>query len=825
MNLSEIIFVQESMWETMNFLAKSEKVMFIQKKKNSKLQKEDHLQKYASDTVNRCQELHTKIHFLEDTMTKFNFEKQELDHATNFYIDAIDKHRIRNSIEGEQLFTKYERELNRNYDIISKHIENRDQLIKKTVYNLEKLEAVKLSEKLLPEDFASRDTNFDDNDDKKLFAFFGLIPTENLFYLQKILFRLMRGNLFFKYANLDISEYFREDELNGLETKPKSLIFILTPAGENDLLKEKIEKILLTNNFEQMDIPYNVRKVEIKIEAEQEVNDNRDILSKTNKEIIEILENLESENEISNLKLLSVCKLVISREMNFCKKLIFLEKQENLYSLMIWVPKKYYEYISKELNNIRSEDESFTKPKLIKHDIKDANQLSVTKIPTYFDNSVFTSPFQEIVDTYGVPRYQEANPALFTIISFPFFFGLMFGDVGHGSFILLAGCLLLHVKDPNSTLYRVKWLIFLMGLFAVYCGLIYSEFFATPLPLFNSCYNVNSENFEKKEPDCVYPFGLDYVWYLSSNETSFLNSFKMKFSIIIGVIQMLFGTSLKATNALYFSKWEDLIFEAIPQFLFMFVTFGYMSFCIIYKWLINWDGRNPPSIIQLFINFTNVEEPLYGDGHLQQTLQNIFVITCFVCLFLMILPKPIVVYLRQKKETKKGTPLSHHDEDIESKNALFSKNLIQKGDENSLKSEDNISHEEHSHSHSFGELMVDQLIETIEYALGSISNTASYLRLWALSLAHGQLAKVFYTMILASSIQSSSSVAISTIGITIGFVVFFAVTCAVILMMDSMECFLHGLRLHWVEFQNKFFKGDGIAFEGFKHSIHQPNKK
>ena len=30
MNLSEIIFVQESMWETMNFLAKSEKVMFIQ---------------------------------------------------------------------------------------------------------------------------------------------------------------------------------------------------------------------------------------------------------------------------------------------------------------------------------------------------------------------------------------------------------------------------------------------------------------------------------------------------------------------------------------------------------------------------------------------------------------------------------------------------------------------------------------------------------------------------------------------------------------------------------------------------------------------------
>lgn len=90
--------------------------------------------------------------------------------------------------------------------------------------------------------------------------------------------------------------------------------------------------------------------------------------------------------------------------------------------------------------------------------------------------------------------FQEINPAIFAIVTFPFLFGVMFGDIGHGVMLLIAGiilCMTSHkMKDTGAEAFRmIRYLILLMGIFATFNGFIYNEFFAIPLDLWGSCYS------------------------------------------------------------------------------------------------------------------------------------------------------------------------------------------------------------------------------------------------------------------------------------------------------------------------------------------------
>lgn len=126
-----------------------------------------------------------------------------------------------------------------------------------------------------------------------------------------------------------------------------------------------------------------------------------------------------------------------------------------------------------------------------------------------------------------------------------------------------------------------------MGFFATFCGLIYNDFLSVPFPLQHSCYS--HENEPKRNQGCNYNIGIDYAWHHSLNGIGHVNSLKMKMSIIIGVIHMILGIILKGINTIHFKEYASFIFDFLPQLVFMTCTFGYMVFCIIYKWFLDFS--------------------------------------------------------------------------------------------------------------------------------------------------------------------------------------------------------------------------------------------
>jgi V-type H+-transporting ATPase subunit a len=101
----------------------------------------------------------------------------------------------------------------------------------------------------------------------------------------------------------------------------------------------------------------------------------------------------------------------------------------------------------------------------------------------------------------------------------------------------------------------------------------------------------------------MYPIGLDPAWSVADNNLNYVNSLKMKISVIIGVLHMTLGVFVKAGNAMFFGRWVELFFEFLPQLAFLLLLFGYMDFLIVYKWLQAWpDPSIAPSIITTMIN-------------------------------------------------------------------------------------------------------------------------------------------------------------------------------------------------------------------------------
>ena len=826
------------------------------------LTKDDYeAKKNFGEMIKRCDEMKKKISDFSTICSKFKipFNNNNFSfHDLNILLNEDMKERDKKL--GSTYFDLVENEILENDRKINELVNSHSQLKEDLISLIEKKYVISKASELVRnnmalENFGDSDSDNDGiriNTNTNLVLIAGTVPVENELKMKRMIFRISRGNAVTTFYSLEINkdEYLltstvkkrkysyidekenvlieKDDALNesilsnqkiGTINTKKKIFSIVFTGGEENILLKKILKVCEIFQASRFNIPRTALIEEEMASLVKDINEKRNML-------------ISIEN---NLKYLMVEKNNYKGRKGFRYFLykLFFEQQrliyinlgkcilrENFIDGKVWIPKNKLGEVQTLLSTLFSNQENKASAHL--EDI----ELDVdNKPPTFILTNEFTYIPQLIVDTYGIPRYQEINPGYFTIITFPFLFGVMFGDIGHGLFLLIFSIYLIinnnkFSSNNNKSIFHLlssaRYFLLLMACFALFCGLLYNDFLSIPL-YFKSCYPKfgNSGEYLKKDKNCKYSFGLDPVWTISTNELMFVNSLKMKFSVIFGVFQMTLGIILNGFNFIYEKNYLEYLCVFIPQLIFMLILFGYMDFLIFIKWSIDYEGKENQApdiksyLMNIFLKFgelpqkpeENKEWILLGSREFTEKVHLFIFILSIICLLVMLIPKIYFSYAKahEKYKLKRLVTLNNALKDNMTENLLQSEDINDNDNREPL----------------ISDFIVASIIETIEFALGSISNTASYLRLWALSLAHSQLSSVFFTYSIGMVSMITDYYFLNGFLLSFVYIIFAIITFGVLLCIDLMECFLHTLRLHWVEFQNKFYKADGYKFQPF----------
>ncbi|XP_037714625.1 V-type proton ATPase 116 kDa subunit a1 isoform X8 [Drosophila subpulchrella] len=643
----------------------------------------------------------------------------------------------------------------------------------------------------------------------------GVILRERLPAFERMLWRACRGNVFLRQAMIETP---LEDPTNGDQVHKS--VFIIFFQG--DQLKTRVKKIcegFRATLYPCPEAPADRREMAMGVMTR--IEDLNTVLGQTQDHRHRVL--VAAAKNLKNW-FVKVRKIkAIYHTLN----LFNLDVTQKCLIAECWVPLLDIETIQLALRRGTERSGSSVPPIL--------NRMQTFENPpTYNRTNKFTKAFQALIDAYGVASYREMNPAPYTIITFPFLFAVMFGDLGHGAIMALFGLWMIRkekglaAQKTDNEIWNIffggRYIIFLMGVFSMYTGLIYNDIFSKSLNIFGShwhlSYNkstVMDNKFLQLSPKgdyegAPYPFGMDPIWQVAgANKIIFHNAYKMKISIIFGVVHMIFGVVMSWHNHTYFRNRISLMYEFIPQLIFLLLLFFYMVLLMFIKW-IKFAATNDkpyseacaPSILITFIDMVlfNTPKPppekcetymFFG----QHFIQVLFVLVAVGCIPVMLLAKPLLIMQARKQANVQ--PIAGATSDAETG-----------GVSNGGSHGGGGGHEEEE---ELSEIFIHQSIHTIEYVLGSVSHTASYLRLWALSLAHAQLAEVLWTMVLSIGLKQEGPV--GGIVLTCVFAFWAILTVGILVLMEGLSAFLHTLRLHWVEFQSKFYKGQGYAFQPF----------
>uniref|UniRef100_A0A673ZSF3 V-type proton ATPase subunit a n=1 Tax=Salmo trutta TaxID=8032 RepID=A0A673ZSF3_SALTR len=737
--------------------------------------------------VRRCEEMDRKLRFVEKEIKKANIPM--VDTGENPEVPLP-----RDMIDLEATFEKLENELkeiNTNQEALKKNFLELTELkhiLRRTQQFFDEVNSTMEDPNLLEESSTLMDpAEAGTRAPLRLGFVAGVISRERIPTFERMLWRVCRGNVFLRQADIEDS---LEDPATGDQVYKS--VFIIFFQG--DQLKTRVKKICEGFRASLYPCPETPQeRKEMAAGVATRIDDLQMVLNQTEDHRQRVLQAAAKTVRVWFIKVRKM--KAVYHTLNLCN----IDVTQKCLIAEVWCPVSDMDSIQFALRR-GTEKSGSTVPSIL-------NRMQTKQTPPTFNKTnKFTSGFQNIVDAYGIGNYREMNPAPYTIITFPFLFAVMFGDLGHGVlmtcaalYLVLRESRLVAQKNDNEVgtmVFAGRYIILLMGVFSIYTGIIYNDCFSKSLNLFGSGWSVRpmfDPRVLQLDPavrgvfNGPYPIGIDPIWNIATNKLTFLNSFKMKMSVILGVIHMLFGVSLSLFNHLYFKKPLNIYLGFIPEIVFMASLFGYLVILVFYKW-VAYDAhtsRNAPSLLIAFINMflfnysDPTNQPLYRG---QMAIQTLLVLIALACVPCMLIVKTLVMrrqYLWQKNLVLyQHLPFHTHFLPVPvllcpchlgvHTGCVFSLSLLQ---------------------FNFGDVAVHQAIHTIEYCLGCISNTASYLRLWALSLAHAQLSEVLWTMVMHLGLSSRSFGGFVALSIIFG--AFAVLTVCILLIMEGLSAFLH----------------------------------
>jgi len=205
---------------------------------------------------------------------------------------------------------------------------------------------------------------------------------------------------------------------------------------------------------------------------------------------------------------------------------------ESLFALSGWVPERE----KKKIQSFLEQEEKV----LVVEEQPDVREVLEEKVPVRLANLSFFRPFESLVKMYGLPSYWEIDPTPVVALTFLFMFGFMFGDVGHGAILALAG-FFYYLKKHSD----LGWVFGWAGVSSIVFGFLYGSFLG----------------FEDLLPA---------LWVRPIEEISYL----MGVSVAIGVVLLALGMGLGMLNLVRAGQWRKFFLGSSGLAAFAFYWLG-----------------------------------------------------------------------------------------------------------------------------------------------------------------------------------------------------------------------------------------------------------